>query len=348
MKCFIYDEKKNSNYDIDKFLGNSILQVNYKLHSIYEAMKNYNYNYIVCVENDLVVGVMPFIIYKNEFSNIINSMPLIGYGGIEAIKENKNKIFEKVIEYLNKVAEENNVNLITICTQPFKDDEYSLYKNIFKPDFERKNFYQYLDLEKDIFENMKSKFRGNLKRNIKKCIEKYNIDIVESYDLKDLEYWYENVYKKRLKETGCVIYPYKVFETFLTNIKKEKIKMLYGISEGKIIAGGLYLNQGKSMDNFMRVVDSNYFNTQVGTYMDYLSIKYSIDNKFQYYNWQSCDDIGSSIFKYKEDWGSEIGYHYYLTKVVGDIEDLKNMPIKKIKNNFSGIYVLPYEEFKNK
>ena len=125
-----------------------------------------------------------------------------------------------------------------------------------------------------------------------------------------MRYWYDNVYIKRLTETHCSIYPFEVFKVILSSISRNRIKMLYGLYEGKIVGGALYLNQGKSIDNYMRVVSTDYLHTQLGTYLDYLSIKYAIDNKVKYYNWQSCDEIGSSIFKYKEDWGSEIGYHY--------------------------------------
>lgn len=348
MECFLYDERKHGNIKLDEFLKNKLNQSSYKLKKTYDNNMNYTYKYIIEVDNENnILAVMPFVLYKNKLANIIHSLPFVAYGGITCGEDNKKGIFEELLAFLNDFAINNNVVLITLCTQPFKNNDYEIYKELFNQDFERKNFYQYIDLKKDIFEEMKAKFRGNLKRNIKKCREKYNIEIKESYDLKDLKYWYDEVYVKRLTETHCAIYPYEVFETFITEINKDKLKMFYGIKEGKIIAGGLYLNQGNSIDNFMRVVDTENLHTQVGTYLDYLSIQYALENKVEFYNWQSCDEIGSSIFKYKEDWGSDIGYHYYLTKVTGDITELKKTPLDIIKKEFKGIYVLPYEEFEN-
>ncbi len=345
MKCFLYDEEKHGNINLDEFFKDKLNQSNYKLKKIYENDISYIYKYIVKIDDENnILAVLPFILYKNKLANIINSLPFIAYGGITCGEYNKKELFNELLCFLDNFAKDNNVLLITLCTQPFKQNDYELYKEIFKPDYERKNFYQYIDLKKDIFEEMKAKFKGNLKRNIKKCKEKYNVQVKESYDLNDLRYWYDKVYVKRLTETHCAIYPYKVFEAFITEINKYKIKMLYGLRDGKIIAGGLYLNQGICVDNFMRVVDTESLHTQVGTYLDYLSIQYAIKNKVEFYNWQSCDEIGSSIFKYKEDWGSDIGYHYYLTKVTGDITELKNTPLSIVKKEFKGIYVMPYEE----
>ena len=346
MECSLYDF--NEDEQLNRFLNdNSINQQDYSLKSIYTNIQNFKYNYILCKEKELILGIMPFILYKNDLANIIHSMPFIGYGGISSIEDKKQGVFKYIIEFLEKFAKENDVKLITICTPPFREEEYNLYKNIFKPDFERKNFYQYLDLKEDVFANMKSKFRGNLRRSVNKC-KKNGVELIENNSLEYLKKWYDTIYIKRLTETNCAIYPFSVFETIITCLNKDRFKMIYAVLNNKIIGGGLYLNQGVSFDNFMRVVDSEYFYTQAGTCMDYYSINKAMESGVRYYNWQSCDDVGSSIYKYKEYWGSKLDYHYYLTKIVGDISDLKKVPIDIIKNEYRGIYVMPYECFSNK
>lgn len=344
MKCILVEDSNVAD-EIKEFIAGEIVQKDIRLKDIYNNLKKFNYKYIACMNDEKCVGVLPFILYKNDIANVINSMPFIGYGGI-SVKDNNEEIFKAIINFLEDYAAKNNVLLTTICTEPFDNDKDELYRKYFKYDFERKNFYQYIDLEKDIFDEMKAKFRGNLKRNIRKCKEKYNVSLVESYDLNDLSYWYENVYLTRLTETGCAIYPYEVFETLIKMHEKGRVKMIYGVKDDKIVAGGLYLKQKYSVDNFMRVVSTEYLHTQIGTYLDYFSIEYAIQNNMDYYNWQSCDEIGSSIFKYKEDWGSKIGYHFYLTKITGNISKLRSTSLDIVKKEFKGIYVMPYEEFK--
>jgi hypothetical protein len=344
MNCFLYDFKKNER--LDNFLSkHAIVQQKYYTRHIYEENDKFFYKYIICEKHNEILGVMPFVIFQNNKGKIINSMPFIGYGGIatDYCGEEKREVFEKIISYLLEVAKDEDVLLTTICTALFLND-YSLYSEFLMPDFELKNFYQYIDLSEDVFGNMKSKFRGNLRRNIEKC-KKYGVALVESDDPDNLKEWYYNVYLKRLTETKCAIYPYSVFETFLKCFSKDDIKIVYAKLNDVIIGGGIFLNQGLSFDNFMRVIDSDYFYTQAGNYIDYWSIEYAKNNAIQYYNWQSCDEIGSHIFKYKEDWGSMLGHHYYLTKVTGNLETFKNVPLEVIKKEYKGIYVMPYSEF---
>ncbi|MBF8982971.1 GNAT family N-acetyltransferase [Lutibacter sp. B2] len=344
MKCYI--ERSIEDKDLIEFLyENAINQQFYFVEKIYEDMKNYDFNYIICKNKNNVLGAMPFILYKNKYGNIIHSMPYVGYGGIVSDMSNKEEIYSLIINFLKEYAKKENVILTTICMYPFYND-YELYKKYFDADFERKNFYQYLDLNEDVFKNMTSKFRGNLRRNIKKS-QNYGVKLVESYSLEDLYQWYHHVYLKRLNETGCAIYPYSVFETYIRYYDKNRVKMVYGKLDDKIIAGGLFLNQGLSVDNFMRVVDGDYFHTQVGTFIDHWSIEYAKKTGARYYNWQSCDSIDSPIFKYKKDWGSKSGYHYYLTKITGDISQFKRIPLEIIKESYKGIYVMPYEAFEN-
>lgn len=344
MNCYMCDFNKDDSLD-DFIKNNAINQQDYKLKEIYSDNCKFQYEYIICKENDKILGIMPFVLYNNINGNVIHSMPFVGYGGIASLNENKDEIYSSIINYLNEVAVKNNVLLITICTKPF-DSDYNLYKKYFKPDYERKNFYQYMLLDGDIEANMKGKFRRNLKRNIKKCKE-CGVILEESKDLNDLKLWYNDVYCKRLTETNCAIYPYTVFETMILKLDDARVKMVYTKLDGKIIGGGLFLNQGISFDNFMRVVDSEYFYTQAGNLIDEWSIEYAQNAGLKYYNWQSCDEIGSTIYKYKEDWGSKLDYHYYLTKIVGDVSSFKKTQLKTIKEEYKGIYVMPYEEFEN-
>lgn len=343
MKCRIVENCEDSSYK--EFINSQIIQKNIIMREIYSNSNSLEFKYVLCENENQCVGVFPFVLYKNVITNVINSLPFLGYGGISVQKDNRDEIFKCIVEFVEDFAKKNDVSLITICTEPFEEN-YDLYNKYLPCDYEMKNFYQYINLKEDVFTKMKAKFRGNLRRNIKKCHERFGIEIKESYAVEDLQYWYDNVYVKRLTETHCSIYPIEVFKTILSKVDRNRIKMLYGLCEGKIVGGALYLNQGRSVDNYMRVVSTDYLHTQLGTYLDYLSINYAIDNKVEYYNWQSCDEIGSSIFKYKEDWGSEIGYHYYRTKIMKDITELKNTPLEKIKQNFKGIFVLPYDEFK--
>lgn len=343
-KCQLLDKTSIPYKQIDEFIAaHAINQQSYRMAAVYSSKNDFHFNYIVCEHFDKICGAMPFVLFEHELGNVIHSMPFLGYGGIASIPELKESVFSHILNFLIDTAKAANVLLATICMPPFQQ-EYNLYKYHFNPDFEKKNFYQYIDLSEDVLSKCNSKFRGNIKRNIRKC-ENYGVTLFESSLESDLKEWYNNIYLKRLTETGCAIYPYSLFETFISNIGNGRIKVVYAKMNDNIIGGGFFLNQGISFDNFMRVIGSDYFYTQAGNLIDYWSIDLARSLKIRYYNWQSCDGIGSTIFRYKEDWGSKLDHHYYLTKITGDITLFKKVPLEIIKNEYKGLYVMPYEEF---
>ncbi|RTQ94284.1 GNAT family N-acetyltransferase [Lysinibacillus telephonicus] len=339
MESVVYNEFSFTDYDE---YNCDLVQQSIRLQSIYRNFPKMNYRYIVCTDQSKIVGVMPFIHYTSKLSDIIHSMPFIGYGGPTVIT-NHIEVFNNLISTLEEYAILNNISLITICTSPF-DEFVESYKNILNPDFTKENFYQFIELDSHYLEQMKSKQRNNLKRNLR-IANQNNIILKESYNHKDLKFWYENVYVPRLVETNGAIYPIEVFETFRKEFGGKRVIINYAIENEKIIGAGFFIKQKKSLDNFMRVISTDKLYTQAGVLLDKWSIDFALENNFKYYNWQSADAIDSSIYNYKASWGSKTNKHYYLTKKVGDISKLLNVPLSTIKEEYKNVYVLPFEVF---
>jgi hypothetical protein len=327
---------------LDAFLAaRALAQQDYRLAGIYTGALEYRY--LVCEDEGSICGAMPFVLYRHELGAVVHSLPFLGYGGIAAESDRKEEVFASILAFLLDFATANGVVLTTICTPPFGDDA-RLYRKLLQPDFERKNFYQYLELGGDVYGRMTAKFRGNLKRNVQKGA-RYGVELAASRAEGDLKEWYERCYLPRLTQTGCSIYPYELFLALLRTFDDRRLHAVYARAEGSIVGAGFFLNQGVSMDNFMRVVDPAYLHTQAGTMLDVWSIDLAISEGISFYNWQSCDAVGSSIYKYKEDWGSVTDHHYYLTKITGDVGRLRQTPLSQVKKAYPGIYVMPYEEF---
>lgn len=339
MEIVIYEDF--STIDFDNF-DSDLIQQNYEMGRIYFKFPKMCYRYAVCRKLNKILGVFPFIHYKSELGDIIHSMPFIGYGGPSIIENHKN-VFSKIFLKIKEYAILNNISIINICTSPF-DENVDIYKDILKPDYIKENFYQYIDLNTSYLNQMNSKQRNNLKRNLK-IANMYNLELKESYSQEDLKYWYEEIYFPRLKLTNGAIYPLEVFEIFRAVFGKEKVIIKYVLENEKIIGGGFFIKQKKSLDNFMRVISTEKLHTQAGVLLDKWSIDYAIESNYRYYNWQSADSIDSAIYKYKANWGSKTNKHYYLTKVVGDISNILKSPISTIKNEYKNVYVLPYEVF---
>ncbi|GEM_PF-2385572 len=325
------------NQFVDKY---ALVQHSIKNINIYSSIPDFNYKYIACFnEANKIVGVLPFVHYNGAFGDVIHSMPFIGYGGGYALSE---VYLESLISELISYAVNNMILLITICTPPFTQD-YKKYSRILKPDFEQENFYQYIELDNNFLKAMNSKNRNNLKRNLR-IAEKNGVYLKEDYSESYLAYWYEKVYVPRMRETKGAIYPFEVFNELRKSLGGKRLLIQYAMNDNGIIGAGLFLKQQVSLDNFMRVVGSEHQRTNAGILLDYWSLQYAQNNGYSFYNWQSCDSIDSPIFNYKKSWGSEVGIHYYLTKVINPIDSLRNALISDIKEKYEGIYVMPYSK----
>ncbi|MBY0123453.1 hypothetical protein [Bacillus sp. S/N-304-OC-R1] len=322
-----------------------LVQQDFSLKSIYKEQYNFEYKYICCFKDGQVAGVFPFVHYHSKLGDVIHSMPYIGYGGGCYINKDF-KVLKSLIEKLYKYAEQCNVLLVTICTPPFIREDISIIKEIIKPDFIHENFYQYIDLDDDFLNGMNSKNRNNLKRNLK-IAQNNEVYLKEDYTEASLSYWYDSIYVPRMIETNCTVYPFSVFNELRRIMGGKRAFIQYAMQKNNIIGAGIFLKQNKSLDNFMRVIGTEYMNTNAGVMLDYWSIQYARQHQFLFYNWQSCDRVDSPIFKYKKTWGSKVDYHYYLTKIINPLDQFKQTPLREIKKEYKGIYVLPYSEFQS-
>jgi len=303
---------------------------------------------LIAKDKNKIVGIFPLFLYKNPLGNILQSNPYPGgYGGILTDYQDKEIIFKKFSEYALKIAKKNNCLTLTICTPPFEDKEnLILYRKYFKPDFEKENFYQYIDLKNQLLNNTGSHFRNNLRRNLRKA-EKENLQVFFKDNERIFNQWYD-IYKKRAKEINAELIPYN----FLSSIRENLIEtnnywLITAFKDKRQICGALYVGRGKVIDIFLLMMDSNYKNCQGNTLVIWESLKYFKRLGFEYFNWQSCSSRNSSVYHYKKGWGSEEGIHFYLTKVIGNLNQIKKHPLDEIKEAYKWHYLLPYSEFKS-
>ncbi|KYG33711.1 GNAT family N-acetyltransferase [Alkalihalobacillus trypoxylicola] len=322
-----------------------LVQHSPKLKTIFEGFNSYLYKYVACYNGQEVVGILPFIHYKNDLGDVVHSLPYLGYGGGCTIDDD-NEILSSMLLTLMEYCQQKQILLLTICTPPFSK-QLNVYTETLQPDYIKDNFYQYIPLRSDFLTLMNSKNRNNLKRNLKHA-ESTGIYLNQDNSEEMLKVWYETIYKPRLETTGGAIYPFEVFNHLRHFFGGDRVVVQYAMLDDTIVGASILLKQNKSLDNFMRVVGNDYMHTQAGVMLDYWSIQYAQSQGYEYYNWQSCDRVDSPIFKYKENWGSKVDKHFYITKTINSIEEFKRSSLDEIIENYKGIYVLPYSEFKKK
>lgn len=295
----------------------------------------------------VVVGAMPAWFYECDLGSILMSNPQAGgYGGI--VEDNVNlseQVYKHLIATFVYLANRKGCVLATICTPPFYGN-YDFYIEYFRPDFVKDNFFQYVDLKKDILVETNSKNRNNIKRNLR-IAKEYGIKVVFDNSQELFKEWY-SIHMKRMNEIGAKSIPIVLFEEARKNLCNQEMGFWgYVIDNNRVIGGALFIGSGEVVDIFMMSTDSDFFQKQPNTLLVYESLVYAKEKGFSFLNWQSSSSRESNVYHFKKSWGSQEGLHYYLTKVIGDISNLKNIPLDIVKEKYIWHYVMPFEQFNN-
>ncbi|MDY6931338.1 MAG: GNAT family N-acetyltransferase [Halobacteriota archaeon] len=307
---------------------------------VYEMLKDEPY-YFVAKRDGEIVGVLPSFIKENSLGNVINSIPFAGcYGGVLTKLENdsdRKEVYKALLDVIVRYAEEKECILISISTPPFSED-FDLYEKIFEPEYVMPNFIQYIDLK-----NSKN-YHRNIRRKVKKAID-VGVEITDIESSENLDAFYK-IYKKRMVEVGGIISPPNFFK-----IVKEKAgensKFIFASYEGKIVSGMLLLYNNNIIDDFYSTMDVEYNFTEANSLLTHYAIDWSKEKGIKFWNWQSLPEKESGAYKFKARWGSSEGKHYYMTKILGDLTDLRRCSIERLKKEFQWYFVMPYSELES-
>lgn len=336
-----YDNKE----EVDKvydFLENHIQSMvqQYPLIKHLYLENNQKFYYLYCKDDGVVVGTLSFVVYMNKMGNIIQSNPMLGYGGIVSIERNKEEIFDLLIKHMLEIGKKYNCITVTIGTSIF-DENLDLYKKILKPDFIKENFYQFNTLEKLPINKLNSKRRSTINNEINKSV-KNNVEIIKNGNMY-FEEWYK-IHSDRFCQINVNPLPYN----FLKNIvnyftNKNLASFYYAIINGQLIGGTLVIQNKNVIDYFATSFKSEYVKINASQHMLNQIHKDAIQKNIRIFNWESSPSKDSGVYKFKKRWGASEGKHYYITKVLGDIDILKNSDIELVKRNYRGYYLIPYE-----
>lgn len=306
--------------------------------------------YLIARDNGKAVGALPAFLYKCELGNLIISIPQAGgYGGIVVGNDSslKKEVYSSLLARLIIEAKRHDCLLVTVCTSPLFG-EISLYRKYFKPDFEQENLFQYIDLSDDFVSDLDGKRRGKIRENIWRNIKKaknYGLSVTREDSDKHFDRWY-NIHEKRMGEIGAQPLPRILFEGIRRYVIKEGHGIFaYTFEQDRLIGGAVSVGHNQVMDYFMGSFDLDYHKSQPNSLLMYKMIKYAQAQGYIYWNWQSASSPQSGVYHYKAGWGSQDGRHYYLTKVVGDIAELRQVPLSVIKEKYRWHYVMPFQEF---
>jgi len=307
--------------------------------------------FVIAKENGKIVGALPLYYFRCRLGNLLTSVAWHSISGIicsesDALTQN---IYKAILNHCLVLAKEMDCTAISVATNPFLEDK-EYYLTHFNPDYVLENFVQYIKLS-DIFDEkgnwMHPNYlvRNSLTRNLKEAASK-PIQIVDEQTQSKVDEWY-SLHEKRMRELEATPIPKKLFDSALKNmIPQNKGKFLFVCHENKMISGGLFIFNQRIMDVYMMSMDSKYGKYPANYMLIAHMLKEANKNKVLIFNWQSSDARNSSLYQWKEQWGSREGVTLYLTRVLNDITQWRETDYQTLQEAYRWHYVLPFNLLK--
>lgn len=305
---------------------------------VFESMSGkFQYEILIAHKELEILEILPFVIYNGLYGKIINSIPLIGYGGF--VKQDT-KIWSILIDKLIEIGKFNNCLSLTLSSPPYQENLINEYRNIILPDFEFENFYQFSILDEHPLKKLSKKRNSSFRSEINKA-KKNNIVIKIGLTHEKWMQWYD-LYSERYDEIGAVPYPREFFTAVYNEFAHTNRAKLYtAYYENRMIGGTLVLFGKKSADYFSSAYNSAFMKYYPGTYVLDNIFSKLLEEDYIKFNWQSSPGR-EGVYRFKERWGAEEGKHIYFTKVIGNIQPILSKPLESIKEQYKGIFVLPF------
>ena len=307
--------------------------------------------FAVAREKNKIVGALPLYFYKSPFGNLLTTTSWYTISGIICSEKSFcTEIYRVLLDYAVNLGNELDCAAISLGTNPFENDK-NLYLENYKSDYIMENFVQYIVLS-DLF-NEEGRIvhpnyfgRNEFTKNLKKA-RRQPITISEEPTEDNLDAWYV-IHEKRMKELNSPPLPRNLFSSIRNNlVSKNKGKFVFAFHKEKMIFGGVYLFNKKQIDAFMMSSDSECRHLRASYLVTHNLLEWANKNRITIFNWMSSPKRDDGVYRWKKKWGSNERTFLYLTKVLSDPTNWKEMDYGELKKAYSFHYLLPFNLLKN-
>jgi hypothetical protein len=279
------------------------------------------------IYNLKILQIADSLFFQSKFTFINNSLfssPLFFLSPLDLNSNNKEILYIKKLEKYSK-TEKKNIIFVSMKNYPLKNKIYFVNNPILK-----------LPLEyKFIYNNISKNFKKNLKKN-KNHIVSNNIILKKTKNLTHLYEFYNNIYLyTSIKKNKNFFQPYDLFSKLMKN---DLIDFYIALKNDKILGGNILLKD-KNIIHFNWIASKKIKNISLDLALINYSIKESIKQNYEYFNFGPTCLSDKGLLKFKMRWGCKNYkvYKYYTLKKP-NLFDM-NKDYKIIRNLYSLIPV---------
>lgn len=291
-----------------------------------------------------MIGCLPFCERETDIGKVLMSSPFpASYAGVLHVEDcDPEHVYARLLSALLEYANDNWVDIVSLFTSPFRDDE-RYYRKYLQPTHVFDKFYQYLDENTNLDRPSSSNFRENLRKHLKRARENdLQVHYLSNPDTELLSEWYNNVLTPRFEDIGAPITPFMVYKAIADHLGGEDLfEFAFVEYQGKMVAGGLFL-YAWCQDVYFKASITEYMKAGAGILLDYSMLKRGRERNVKAYNFLSSPSRKSPVYTYKKRWGCIEGNTYYYSKVLTDSGKFIKAGKQAVSRSFPHFFVLPY------
>jgi len=289
---------------------------------------------------------MPAFQCRGTLGSVLTSSPLPGgYGGMIVNSDYNLEAHKALSAAYIAEAKRRDCILATITTSPIMGDNQAT-QEFFKADFTLKNHYQHLPLCEKYLETLPSKKRSNIRRRLRIARDaKLRTECMQNPSI--FSEWFQ-IHSQRMNEIGASPLERKFAESLFNTLFPADLGFLQAVYHQDLLIGGiLVVGLPPVFDVFMISFNSKFFSAQPASFAANAVIDECTKRGGKFLNWQSSSSEDSGVFQFKKDWGCTCGYHYYLSKKIGNIDSLISCAPEEIRSVYPSRFIIPFEELQN-
>lgn len=268
---------------------------------VLEEVFGYEGIYLLFMDNDSAVGLLPLFVTKTLLFNKIESIPFSQYGGI--ISNSPEKLdFALINKYINKLLTKYGANYLEI------NAGLGLPAGYMESNYQALRFHDYAELKLETEEKLWLGVDHQVRKAVNKA-KRLGIVVFEDNSEKAVKEYFYPLFLKSMHLHGTppvsLSYFYKCRKYF-----KDKMKIFYAQDSGRIVAALLGYIVGKRVYLDLIVSDEKSLDKRPVDIVHWDFIRWGVKNNLDFFDFGLVRYEGQRRFKLK--WGCTLkDYNYF-------------------------------------
>lgn len=316
----------------------NLFYLSLKYKSFLEDLLECKSQYLICLENNRIIGALPLMYKQGKFGKVYNSLPFYGSNG--GIVANTHKVVNLLVKEYNKIVKADGVATSNLIAQPLLKADYS--KIEFNESDERIGQFTPINYTNDIENKLMESYHYKTRNMIRKAI-KSDIEII--IDNEQLDFLKE-IHYENMQAIGGKPKSIEFFNLISEHFNAGKdYNIFVALKDKKPISALLLFYFNKTVEYFTPVIKVEYRSFQPLSLIIFNAMIDASRKKYKWWNWGGTWKTQEGVYRFKSRWNAK-DYFYKYYNIINN-KEIYNSSSEELLREYPNFYVLPFNKLNN-